>query len=443
MQYILIQVTNNITMHKEKLGYNLYNAHGEIIYKNGQKISDNLASILEFTPTYKKDTIESEQGGNEVKLFVDKFLREMLILAVKKNVKKILIEPNARNVGITFVINDFTKETTSIEKKYLLYLTKKLKNFANIEEKEGYSSHLGSIGISLFNKTATYKFSTSPSPLGDEITMEVHELQKKLVPSLLSLSFSQTNYDDVIEILKAKYGIFVISGPNYSGKTMTFVSILKQLKKTGKKIVLFNNNTSEYKLSTIKQIPKENISDVNFSEYDDIDVFGFDDVNDFLELKQIIDIIPKNKLIIATSNACNIIETLKKLVKVEQNEFKIINSLVGVMAQKLVKKVCQNCKTKIKLTDEQIKNIFEWDGKTAVNFYKGKGCEHCAKTAFDGTIPVHEVLTVSDDLKELLSSLSSFEQVKDSPLLQFKKMRYDAVKKALCGLITLEEVERV
>lgn len=443
MQYILIQVTNNITQHKEKLDYNLYNAHGEIIYKSGQKISDNLASILEFTPTYKKDTIESESGGNEVKLFVDKFLREMLILAVKKNVKKVLIEPNARNINITFEINDYAKESTVIDKKYLLYLTKKMKNFANIEEKEGYSSHIGSIGISLFNKTASYKFATSPSPLGDVISLEVIEAQKKLVPSLLNLSFSQTNYDELLESLKAKTGIFIISGPNYSGKTMTFVSVLKQLKKSGKNILLFNNNTSEYKLSTIKQIPKENISDVNFNEYENIDVFGFDDVNDFLELKQIIDIIPENKLIIATSNSHNVIDTLKKLVKAEQKDFKIINALIGVLAQKLVKKVCQNCKTKIKLTDEQIKNIFEWDGKASVNFYKGKGCDNCEKTGFDGTIPVYEMLGVNDNLKELLISLSSFEQVKDSPFMNFKKMRYDGVKKALCGLITLDEVERI
>ncbi|MFC1651508.1 type II/IV secretion system protein, partial [Candidatus Latescibacterota bacterium] len=119
-------------------------------------------------------------------------------------------------------------------------------------------------------------------------------------------------------------------------------------------------------------------------------------------------------------------------------------SIIGVLSQRLVRRLCDNCKEKYQLTPDQIEKYFIWDKKTPVSFYREKGCEKCNNTGFSGRIAIHELFLMNNEIRSLVANNVSIIEIEKAALKAgFITMRYDGFKKILRGITTLSEVDRV
>jgi type IV pilus assembly protein PilB len=131
-----------------------------------------------------------------------------------------------------------------------------------------------------------------------------------------------------------------------------------------------------------------------------------------------------------------------RLVEIGVEPFLVAPSIIGVMAQRLVRRICEHCKEPYRPPQETMDRLFEWDGHTDISFYRGKGCEDCQYTGFLGRLSIHEVFILNDEMRSLIARNASILDVRECAFRSgFRTMHYDGVKKVLRGLTTLEEVE--
>ena len=140
----------------------------------------------------------------------------------------------------------------------------------------------------------------------------------------------------------------------------------------------------------------------------------------------------------------NSLQAVTRLVEIGVEPFLVAPSIIGVMAQRLVRRICPHCKERYQLTREEIDKYFIWDGETDVFFYRGKGCQECNDLGYSGRLAIQEVFILSDDVRVLISTGASILKIEESARKSgFKSMRYDGMKKVLMGMTTIEELERV
>jgi type IV pilus assembly protein PilB len=149
-------------------------------------------------------------------------------------------------------------------------------------------------------------------------------------------------------------------------------------------------------------------------------------------------------LVLATMHTNNALQAVTRLVEIGVEPFIVAPTILGAMAQRLTRKICVHCKEQYKLTPEEIHRLFKWDGTADVFCYRGKGCTHCNHSGYSGRIAIHEILVVDDEMRRLITLDSPIGEIHECAVRNgFRSMRYDGLKKALRGLTTIDEVNRV
>jgi type IV pilus assembly protein PilB len=149
-------------------------------------------------------------------------------------------------------------------------------------------------------------------------------------------------------------------------------------------------------------------------------------------------------LVLSTMHTNNAIQAVTRLVEIGVEPFLVAPAVIGVMAQRLVRKICSNCKESYKLTAEQKSNLFIWNAPQEVIFYRGTGCRDCFKTGYSGRIAIHELFVLDELARKMVArNLSILEIQKYALERGFQTLRYDGMKKVLRGLTTIEELNRV
>jgi type IV pilus assembly protein PilB len=148
-------------------------------------------------------------------------------------------------------------------------------------------------------------------------------------------------------------------------------------------------------------------------------------------------------LVLATLHTNNAVQAITRLTDMGVQPFIVAPSIIGVMAQRLVRKVCENCREKYSVDATDIHRLVGWEGRE-VSFYRGKGCSQCNNTGYSGRIAIHEIALINDEIRSLMAQGAPvFDIQQCARKTGFQTMRYDGIKKVLRGMTTLEEVDRV
>jgi type IV pilus assembly protein PilB len=374
----------------------------------------------------------------------------LLLLCLKEKASDIHIEPFEDQVRIRFRIDGVLQEKLILEKSILLPIVTRLKIMANRDITERRRPQDGRVKIELASQSADFRFSTIPTIHGEKIVLRaVGRLNKNNDFQLESLNLSSRNLKIIKNLIKFPNGVLFVTGPTGSGKTTTLYSILMELNQPGINSATVEDPV-ECPLPGINQLQVNPAIDLNFAEAlrsflrQDPDVIFIGEVRDLETARIASQAALTGHLVMATMHTNNSYQAITRLVEIGVEPFLVAPSVIGVLAQRLVRKICSSCKKSYPLTPEEIENIFIWDGKREVLFYKGSGCEECNHTGYSGRIAIHEIFILNEKIREMIANNSSILEIQKQAIqIGFQSLRYDGIKKVLQGLTTMDEVNRI
>ncbi|MEN6485282.1 MAG: GspE/PulE family protein, partial [Syntrophobacteraceae bacterium] len=243
-------------------------------------------------------------------------------------------------------------------------------------------------------------------------------------------------------------GIFFVTGPTGSGKTTTLFAMLKHLNKPGKNVTTIEDPI-EYRLAGINQVQVNPAIDLDFPVAlrsflrQDPDVILVGEIRDQETAEIACRAALTGHLVLATMHANTSLQALTRLMDMGVQPDIIAPSVIGILSQRLVRKVCDNCKEKYFPPVEAVRRVIVMDG-TEVPFYRGKGCNQCGQSGYSGRLGIHEMLLVNDAVRKGVVGGAPLAEIRGlAETAGYRTMRHDGIKKVLRGLTTLEEIERV
>jgi type IV pilus assembly protein PilB len=423
----------------------------EVEYKSEQQLRDLSNRIVTDTVVIEdiseltRDELQKIAGTQAVVEFV----QGLLLLGVREGASDIHIEPGEEKVRIRFRIDGVLQEKSKLEKSLLPPLVSRLKILADLNITEKRRPQDGRLCLTLPNRNIDFRLSSVPTTYGEKIVLRVlSQTQTKDVLDLSGLYFSKANLDALDRVMATPFGIFFVTGPTGSGKTTTLFSMLKRLNKPGVNITTIEDPI-EYRLPGINQIQLNAAVDLDFPAAlrsflrQDPDIILVGEIRDVETAEIACRAALTGHMVLATLHTNNAVQALTRLNDMGVQPYMVAPSMVGVLAQRLVRKICDHCKEKYTASPEELQKFVVSDG-SEVSLYRGSGCAQCNDTGYSGRIAIHELIVINNAIRALISRGASLMEVHQSAVQAgFQSMRYDGIKKVLRGLTTLDEIQRV
>ena len=381
---------------------------------------------------------------------VKEFLRGLFLLAVRNHASDIHIEPEDENVRIRFRQDGVLQEVLRIELEALPTLVNHIKIRGDVDIAENRRPQDGRTSIEVGSRVVDVRLSFVPTIHGTKVVARLlGQNAFSAVPDLEELAFSKSVLDNVNSILASPNGIFFITGPTGSGKTTTLFSALKRLNQPGINIMTIEDPV-EYRMPGLNQVQVNPEAGVTFESAlraflrQDPNVILIGEIRDLETAKIAAQAALTGHLVMATMHTNSALQAVTRLIQIGVEPFLVAPSLIGVMAQRLVRRLCAHCKARRSLTPSEIQAYFEWDGKSDVEICRPVGCGRCNGTGFSGRMAIHEIFLIDEETRELIARKATILDIQRHALERgFQSLRYDGYKKVLRGLTTPEEVDRV
>ncbi len=401
-------------------------------------IVDNIKKEISSN-TYKAD---SEQSS------VMQLIEQIVKSAIKSNASDIHIEPSGFNVSIRSRIDGVLRENFVFDIDIYNALASRIKILGNLDISEKRKSQDGRFSMNIGKHKYDFRLSTAPTMFGESIVMRILD-QQKILLKLRDLGMDDHNIKVFEEILKSPYGIIFVTGPTGSGKTTTLYAALNEIKSIENKMITIEDPI-EYQLPLAQQIQINEKIGYSFAQAlrsilrQDPDIIMIGEVRDSETLNIAVQASLTGHLVFTTLHTNDAPSAITRMIQMDLEPYLIADSLVGVMAQRLVRKICPHCKKEHnppKKMVEKIEKYLPQDYK----FYKGEGCIRCGFSGYSGRTMISEILQISETISHLISiNMNKYEIAKKAEENDgFVPMRVDGVKKALQGITTLDEVLRV
>ncbi len=381
---------------------------------------------------------------------VTEFSHGLLLLALQRRASDIHIEPHEEGVHIRFRIDGQLQEVLRMASGVLPSVVNVLKILAGVDIGERRRPQDGHITLSLPDRALDLRFSSVPTIYGEKIVMRLlGQNQFTSVPDLENLDYSKAILEGVKRIMASPNGVFFVTGPTGSGKTTTLYAAVKSLKAAGINIMTIEDPV-EYRLPGVNQVQVNTLAGVTFATAlrsflrQDPDVILVGEIRDLETAKIAAQAALTGHLVLTTMHTNNSLQAITRLIQIGVEPFLVAPSIIGVMAQRLVRRLCPHCRQRYELTPAEADKLFVTDGKTPVYFHRAKGCVHCNSTGYFGRIAIHELFIIDDETRDYIAHNATILDIQKHAIEKgFTDMRYDGIKKVMRGLTTLEEVDQV
>ena len=425
----------------------------DIQYKSKDSLSKFVGKIAENALFKGTSKITSEQlfnlAGNQS---VIEFCRSILLLALRDRASDIHIDPQEHLVYIRFRVDGVLHDRLKIDNALLQPVISRIKVMGNLDITEKRRPQDGRITVALTNKSIDFRLSIIPTIYGEKVVLRVlGQVQQDEVADLSELSFSKSNLHTLKEVISSPYGVFFVTGPTGSGKSTTLFSALKYLNKPGVNIMTAEDPV-EYRLSRVNQVHINNAIGYTFAAAlrsflrQDPDIILIGEIRDLETARIASQAALTGHLVLSTLHTSNSLQAITRLVDIGVEPFLVAPSIIGVMGQRLVRRLCDVCKQQHKLSADEVDQYFAVDdpGSADVSFFRSAGCSECNDVGYKGRLAIHEIFIINDNIRGLVSRNASIEDIKRAAAESgFKDMRYDGMKKVLRGLTSIDELNRV
>lgn len=377
---------------------------------------------------------------------VVKLVNHILFQAVKRDASDIHIEPFEKEVRVRYRVDGVMHLAFTPPKRIQGALVSRLKIMANLNIAEKRLPQDGRIEIRVADKAFDIRVSVLPVAYGERVVMRMLD-KSKAFTSLQDLGLSEYNYKIIEHVVQRPNGIILVSGPTGSGKTTTLYSVLSKLNSPDSNIITVEDPV-EYQIAGVNQVQVQDKIGLTFAAAlrsilrQDPDTVMIGETRDVETAQIAVQAALTGHLVLSTIHTNNAPATITRLVDMGIEPFLISSSVIAIVAQRLVRKLCNSCKEKYTPSGEQLKSVglSEQDASSIV-FYKPVGCEKCMNLGYKGRLAIFEIMTMSNDIARLVVDKADANVLRQQALQDgMRLLIQDGVEKIKQGLTTIEEV---
>ncbi|MHC4212233.1 MAG: GspE/PulE family protein [Planctomycetota bacterium] len=427
----------------------------EVVYHGSDLEEQRLRDLVELevgneieepeTNIEEADISEEAAARAPVIRFVDLLLSQ----AVKSRASDIHIEPQEKSMAIRMRIDGVLREMVPPSHKMQAAVGTRIKILSDMDIAERRMPQDGRFKMKASGRSIDVRVSAIPTIYGEKIVMRILDAAA-VNHDLAQLGFEPERLEEFKRTLSQPHGIVVVTGPTGSGKSTTLYSALNFLKDPTKNITTVENPV-EYRLAGINQIQVKPEIKLDFAKClrailrQDPDIILIGEIRDKETVEIAIKASLTGHLVLSTFHTNDAPSAISRFVYMGLEPYLLASTLNLIVAQRLVRKICDRCKEPVQLTDEVLKylKIDPKDAKDSV-FSHGRGCNACEKTGYLGRLPIFEFLTLDNEMREMVTKRVPEAQLRSAAREKgYGGLLESGVSKIKQGLTTAEEVLRV
>jgi type IV pilus assembly protein PilB len=415
---------------------------------------DDIIERLGTELVFKED--EEEEDSKKLEAIsreapIIQLVNMLIVQGVKDRASDIHIEPNEKGLLIRFRIDGMLHDVRTLPNTIKSAVVSRIKILAKMDIAERRLPQDGRFQVKFGMREVDLRVSTIPTVLGEKVVLRLLDKSKGLI-KLEQLGFIPEQLEEFKSIISKSYGIILLTGPTGSGKTTTLYAALNEVNSKDKNIITVEDPV-EYKLARINQIqikPKIKLTFANTLRSilrQDPDVIMVGEIRDAETAQIAVQAALTGHLVFSTLHTNDAASALTRLIDMDVETFLISSSVIGVIAQRLVRVICEKCKEeyipgKDVLSGLHLKANSKGEGE--VKLFRGTGCSFCKNTGYYGRTSIYELIVLDEEIRALIISKASSNIIKDTAIKKGMKTLKDCgLEKAMQGITTIEEVLRV
>lgn len=410
-------------------------------YSKGEEAQQAATEIEGFS--FEEEAVEEDLDIKNAP--VVRLIDSIVSQAIKTRVSDIHIEPFEKTVRVRFRVDGTLVENMQLKAATHSAIATRIKIMSGLDIAERRIPQDGRIETTIDGREVDMRVSVLPTVFGEKIVIRILNRNATLL-SKEELGFSPANEKMFDEILKAPEGIILLTGPTGSGKTTTLYTALRELNDVGKNIITVEDPV-EYRLDGVNQVQVNNKAGLTFASglrsilRQDPDIVLLGEIRDEETASIAVRAAITGHVVLSTIHTNDTASTVNRLVDMGIKPYLVSTATVGIIAQRLIKRICPKCKTGYEVESEEYAGLGIHKGGT---LYRGKGCNYCSGTGYYGRIAIHEIMAVTREIKSLINEGGTTAELRAQAKKNgMRDLAEEAIDTAKQGITTIEEAMKI
>ena len=384
---------------------------------------------------------------------VIRLVNDMLFRALQLRASDVHVHPYETKIQIRYRIDGILYDVLSLNRNVLPLIISRIKVMAGMDIAERRLPQDGRCSVRLGQREVDLRISTVPTSYGERSVLRLLDKSTALY-GLDELGLCKDDLKKFDGLLTRSHGVIFVTGPTGSGKSTTLYACLNRINSSEKNVITIEDPI-EYQLDAISQIQVASKKGMTFATSlrhvlrQDPDVIMVGEVRDIETARMSIQSSLTGHLVFSTLHTNDSAGAVSRLLDLGVEPYLVSSSLITIIAQRLVRKVCKNCKEVYEPTTRELKELGLGNGNIDIHpedgkFFEGKGCEKCFQTGYRGRTGIYELLMITEEIRDMIYKRKTAGSIKKHALnAGLKTLRMDGARKVLAGITTISEVLRV
>jgi general secretion pathway protein E len=424
----------------------IQDAINRVYEKNTAKLVDKIDA--EFDDSYDLegpiDILEATEDDAPVK----KFVNSLIFRAVKEKASDIHIEPFEKEFIVRYRVDGVLYDVIRQPKRAHSAISSRIKIMGQLDIAEKRLPQDGRIKIKSAGKDIDIRLSTVPTIYGERIVMRLLEQSGKPL-ELDQLGFSEESRTQIETLLQRKYGIMLVTGPTGHGKSTTLSACLMRLNSPERNILTVEDPI-EYQIQGVNQVQVNSKIELTFARAlraflrQNPDVIMVGEIRDKETAEIAINASLTGHMVLSTLHTNDAAGVATRLIDMGVEPFLIASSLLGVIAQRLIRTVCTKCRVPHQPSEVDLELMGLRSVPPGSTIFKAAGCPSCSQSGYSGRTVIHELMMIDEEVRKLIIRNADADSIKKSSIQHgMRTLREDGVLKVLKGITTIDELARV
>ncbi len=439
---IYMATENEVLDLVEKFYGSASSTFGRIIEGIGEGEIDSLSEDIEDVEHLKDLASEAP---------VIRLVNMIISRAIESRSSDVHIEPFEKDLKVRYRIDGILHDVESPPKKLKAAVISRIKIMAKLNIAERRIPQDGRIKLKVLGKEVDLRVSTLPTMYGESVVMRILDKSNNTLYDITRLGFPKDSLDSMEYLITRPHGIFLVTGPTGSGKTTTLYSALQKINQPDKKIITVEDPV-EYQMDGINQLQVNTQIGLTFATglrhivRQDPDVIMIGEIRDLETAEIAIRSALTGHLVFSTLHTNDAPGAIARLIDMGAEDYLIASSVIGVLAQRLVRVICPDCKRPAPPDATMLDELGLTGTRSAreMKVFEGTGCPKCGETGYIGRIGIYELMLMNDELRELTTRKADSNTIKQAAIRHgMRTLRQDGWLKVMSGITSISEVLRV